>query len=124
MHLAAERVGVDGGGGDGVGVLLGPLERGEHVRACVFDDGMNGGGDVTSGSCTTRREPRVRSKGCREGTKKGSTRVGRDAPAKASRTATTMNPVESPPDGGGGADLCPRAGEPVDPSAMSVGGGR
>ena len=54
VHLAAERVGVDGGGGDGVGVLLGPLERGEHVRACVFDDWVNGGGDVTSGSCTTR----------------------------------------------------------------------
>ena len=123
VHLSAERVGVDGGGGDGVGVLLGPFERGEHVRACVFDDWMNGGGDVTSGSLhdTGRASGRISSlEGCRG----NATRRGRDAPAKASRTATTMNPVESPPDGGGGAELCPRAGEPVDPSAMSVGGGR
>jgi len=38
-----------------------------------------------------------------------------DAPAKASKTATTMNPVGSPPDGGA---ALPRAGEPVVPSAI------
>ena len=36
MHLAAEGVSVDGGGGDGVGDLRGTLERGEDVGTCVF----------------------------------------------------------------------------------------
>ena len=71
---------------------------------------------------------RVRAVGSR--TCRGSTSAGRlrsyglpreymhlheDAPAKASKTATTMNPVGSPPDGGA---ALPRAGEPVVPSAI------
>ena len=58
-----------------------------------------------------------------EGCRGNATRRGRDAPAKASRTATTMNPVESPPDGGGGAELCPRAGSRWIPPPCQSGAG-
>ena len=43
VHLAAEGVSVDGGGGDGVGDLRGTLERGEDVGTCVFGTGWISG---------------------------------------------------------------------------------
>ena len=114
VHLAAEGVSVDGRG-DLLGDLLGTLERGEDVRACVFGTRwISGQGGLVRRTCrgsTSAR--RLRSYGLPREYK--SYAMHEDAPAKASKTATTMNPVGSPPDGGA---ALPRAGEPVVPSAI------